>query len=222
MTTKTNPQPPSKHTSFWKIASLILLTVILSVTITIGLVVFVFTPDQFTPVTLDKQEQQVLDQKLARIDPAINPESKPDRQPITPTPYTEEGANRVIELTEKELNALLANDPEMAQRLAIDLSDNLASLNLLIPVEPDAPILGGKTIKVTAGVEMRFANQRPVMILKGVSLWGVPLPNAWLGFNKNIDLVKEYGDEEGFWKGFAEGVEDIEVKEGKLRIKLKE
>jgi hypothetical protein len=68
---------------------------------------------------------------------------------------------------------------------------------------------------------MRIAEGRPVVILKGVSLWGVPLPNAWLGYNKNIDLIKEYGDR-GFWKAFADGVEEIEVKEGKLRIKLKE
>ena len=36
---------------------------------------------------------------------------------------------------------------------------------------------------------MRYANGRPVMVLKGVSVWGVPLPNAWLGNLKNIDLT---------------------------------
>jgi hypothetical protein len=39
---------------------------------------------------------------------------------------------------------------------------------------------------------------------------------------KNIDLVQEFGTERGFWQAFADGVEVIEVKEGKLRIKLKE
>ncbi|MFC1362733.1 MAG: arginine N-succinyltransferase, partial [gamma proteobacterium symbiont of Ctena orbiculata] len=30
------------------------------------------------------------------------------------------------------------------------------------------------------------------------------------------------GDEQGFWAGFAEGVENIRVEEGELKIKLKE
>ncbi|MDH3378077.1 MAG: arginine N-succinyltransferase, partial [Gammaproteobacteria bacterium] len=52
------------------------------------------------------------------------------------------------------------------------------------------------------------------------SIMGVPLPNAWLGGIKNIDLVREYGDE-GFWKAFDAGVEEVSVDEGRLRIVLK-
>ncbi len=62
---------------------------------------------------------------------------------------------------------------------------------------------------------------KPVM-LKGVSLWGVPIPNAWLGGIKNVDLVEKFGDESGFWELFAAGVENIRVEEGNLSIKLKE
>ena len=51
---------------------------------------------------------------------------------------------------------------------------------------------------------------------------GVPVPNAWLGGLKNIDLVSEFGDTQGFWKSFAEGVDNIRVEEGKLVVKLKE
>ena len=61
-----------------------------------------------------------------------------------------------------------------------------------------------------------------MVVLKGVSVWGVPLPNAWLGGMKNIDLVQEFGTEQGFWQAFADGVEEIEVKEGKVRVRLKE
>ncbi|MFA7593574.1 MAG: hypothetical protein WCY26_07530, partial [Thiohalobacteraceae bacterium] len=61
-----------------------------------------------------------------------------------------------------------------------------------------------------------------VVVLKGVSLMGVPLPNAWIGGLKNIDLVQEFGAEQGFWKAFADGVEDIRVEDGRLKITLKE
>jgi len=38
---------------------------------------------------------------------------------------------------------------------------------------------------------------------------GVPIPNAWLGGIKNIDLVKEFGADKGFWKTFSDGVENL-------------
>lgn len=82
--------------------------------------------------------------------------------------------------------------------------------------------MGGKTLKVSAGTELAYANGRPIVILKGVSVWGVPIPNAWLGNLKNVDLVKEFGGDEGFWKTFAEGIEDIHIVEGELKIKLLE
>jgi hypothetical protein len=61
-----------------------------------------------------------------------------------------------------------------------------------------------------------------VVVLKGISLMGVPIPNAWLGGMKNIDLVAEFGGDPGFWKSFAAGVNNISVSEGKLFIELKE
>ena len=63
---------------------------------------------------------------------------------------------------------------------------------------------------------------KPVVVLKGVSIMGVPIPNAWLGGMKNVDLVREFGGQEGFWKSFSDGVEYIRVEEGNLKVKLKE
>ena len=104
----------------------------------------------------------------------------------------------------------------------IDLTDNLASVKLLVDLDPDFPFLGGKTLKVSSGTELSYTDNRPVVVMKGVSVWGVPIPNAWLGGLKNIDLVKEFGSSEGFWKSFAEGIEDIRVEDGKLLIQLAE
>jgi hypothetical protein len=61
-----------------------------------------------------------------------------------------------------------------------------------------------------------------VVILRGISVMGVPLPNAWLGGLKNIDLIDVFGTDPGFWKSFADGVDAIEVREGNLRFVLKE
>ena len=141
---------------------------------------------------------------------------------LKPERYTEAGASREVRFSERELNGLLASNTDMARKLAIDLSDQLVSAKLLVPVDPDFPVLGGKTLRVNAGVEMAYREARPIVILKGVSIMGVPVPNAWLGGLKNIDLVSEFGDTQGFWKSFSEGVDNIRVEEGKLVVKLKE
>ncbi|MCW8973860.1 MAG: arginine N-succinyltransferase [Gammaproteobacteria bacterium] len=221
MTTEVQQNAQLKPVSPWKVIGLIILTVVLSVGITLSAVYLAIFPMEFKPVTLNQKEEQVLEQKLQRLDPTARRSTNDEQATLTPEPYSEEGASREIALTEKELNALLAKNTDLAHRLVIDLSEDLASAKLLVPLDPELPLLGGKTLKLTAGAEVRITEGRPVVILKGVSLWGVPMPNAWLGNNKNIDLIQEYGDR-GFWKAFAEGVEEIEVKEGKLRIKLKE
>ena len=69
---------------------------------------------------------------------------------------------------------------DLAERLVIDLADDVASAKLLIDLDPDFPFLGGKTLKVNAGAELAYENSRPIVVLKGVSVWGVPIPNAWL------------------------------------------
>ena len=89
-------------------------------------------------------------------------------------------------------------------------------------LEEDFPVLGGKTLRLNAGVEMAYAGEKPVIVLKGVSVMGVPIPNAWLGNLKNVDLVNEFGADRGFWKSFSEGVDNIRVEEGQMKIKLRE
>ena len=140
---------------------------------------------------------------------------------MQPERYSETNANREIILTERELNALLAKNTDLATRLAIDLSQDLASAKLLIPLDEEFPLLGGETLKVTAGLEMSYRGERPVVALRGISLWGVPIPNAWLGNMKNVDLVQEFGDQEGFWSAFADGIDEVEIGDGQLRVKLK-
>lgn len=204
---------------------IMLITVILSVVATVLVINYVLFPKKFDPVELNQREQSTLNQKLRRFGlPTLNSDTKDSNQSnaLEPEPYTEEGARREVSFSEKELNAMLANNTDLADKMAIDLSENLASAKLIIPLDPDFPVLGGKTLKVSAGAELAFREQRPVVILKGVSVWGVPIPNAWLGNLKNVDLVREFGGDEGFWKSFADGIEHISVSEGKLIVKLKE
>jgi hypothetical protein len=184
---------------------------------------------KFTPTVLTLKERKALDSKLAEIETTADKASAVPKKrrhdkgtSLKPEAYSGEGAEREISLTEKELNALIANNPEVAQRVAIDLSDNLVSVKLVVPIDEEIPVLGGKTLRLNMGVILRYENERPVVALKGISLGGIPLPNAWLGNLKNKNLVKEFGTETGFWKLFSGGVADLKVKRGHILIKLKE
>lgn len=181
---------------------------------------------KFTPVALSRQEREVLTSKLARLQESGPLPGKEDRPrsggPLEPEPYSEEGANREIRLTERELNGLIANSPDVAERVAIDLSDDLVSVKLVVPVDDEIPVLGGKTLKVHMGLAIRYEGTKRVIALQGVSLGGIPLPNAWLGYLKNVNLLEEFGTEDGFWKIFSEGVKTIQVRQGHLRITLRE
>lgn len=210
------------------------------VTLVLGTLVarYVLFPERFEPVQLDAAEQQVLDDKLASLGVQADRAAGADRFAprseefdaqgrLRPEPYREAAGPREVHFDERELNAIIARDPELARRLAVDLSRDLVSAKLLVPLPPDLPVMGGQTLRLTAGAEVREVaapdgGTRLAVIVTGVSLWGVPLPNAWIGGLKGVDLVEQFGNDPGFWQALAEGVESVQVEEGELVLRLAE
>jgi len=220
-----------------QVLGLIVIAIIITAGVTFLVFKTYFFPSEFKPVTLNAVEEKVLAAKLENFDlieagvtsHRYNVPDKPSKShrfdsnaPLEPEPYSEKGVKREIEFTERELNGLLAKNTDLAKKLAIDLSDDLISAKLLLPVDEDFPILGGKILRLRSGMVIAYNNRKPVVILKGITIMGVPIPNAWLGGIKNIDLVEKFGGDKGFWKTFSDGVEDIKVEDGLLKIKLKE
>lgn len=226
---------PRRRFSGLQVLGIIGLVILLTAGVTFWLLrTYVYAKD-FRPVELSQKEQRTLDTKLRQI--GVEPmellpnadrgdtkdEDRVDEDGnLVPERYSEDPEKRDIQLSERELNALIASNPDLARRFAIDLSKNLASAKLIVPVDPDMPFLGGKTLRFKAGLELNYRDAKPIVILRGVSVMGVPVPNAWLGNLKNVDLVEQFSGTSGFWKRFADGVELIEIDEGKLHIKLKE
>ena len=231
----------------------LLLIILATMLVTAGLTFFVIRtyifPSPMTPVTLNAQEEQKLDQKLTQLGWQVDARTqvpstasghsdssgqnapinsnhnndKPinDKGELTPQAYREYDADRQVSFSEKEVNAMIGRNPDFAQRVAIDFSNNLASATMLIPIPKDFPVMAGEILRVNTGLDIRLdANRRPVVALVGVSLMGVPIPNAWLGNMKNVNLVSEFGDR-GFWNTFADGVEDVQIRDGELYIKLR-
>lgn len=228
--TEDNTLPPRRGFSGSQVAVFIVVAML----ITAGVCFWIFrtyiSPSDFKPVALSSSEQTTLDSKLRLL--GLNPRDLlPNAERgdpvesegrLTPEKYQEDPAKRDIRMSEKELNAIIASNPEVAKRFAVDLSDNLASAKMLIPVDPDFPVMGGKILRVNTGLELAYRDNQPIVKLRGVSIMGVPVPNAWLGNLKNVDLVEQFGSDPGFWSAFSAGVGLIEIEDGQLHIKLKE
>ncbi len=234
MTDSTHTHDRGRRFSWLQLFGMLALTMLATVFATVWIVRAYVFPAKLKPVALSVGEERVLEEKLTRLEgfaefkkregvraaPGSQPQLGSER--LQPERYNEEDAEREITFNEREVNALVARNSDLAERVAIDLADNLVSAKLLVALDPDFPFMGGKTLRLNAGVEMAYANGRPIVVLKGLSIMGVPIPNAWLGGIKNIDLVERFGGNEGLWKAFAAGVEALEVRDGSLRIKLKE
>lgn len=216
-----------------QVALIVLIAMLLTAGLSYWLIRTYVIPTDFKPVALSASEQTELDGKLrvlgfnpldllpgAERETPVAAVDKDGR--LIPEKYEENAQKRHVRMNERELNALVASNPELARRFAVDLSNDLASAKLLIPMDPDFPVMGGKTLRVNAGLEIAYRDEKPVVKLRGISIMGVPLPNAWMGNLKNVDLVEEFGGGPGFWNSFAAGVQLLEVNDGQLHIQLKE
>lgn len=232
MTTPTSDPAPSKFRfSGLQVLGIIALVIVISVGLTTWWVTSNIYAAPFSPTQLTPTEQKTLDVKISRLTEETpspktsktitTPPAAPD-EPLTPEPYHEDDAQREIRLSEREVNALIAKDRETAKHVAVDLADNLVSLKLLIPMDPEFPILGGKTLRVNVGVVLKYENGKPVVAIRGMSLGGIPIPKSWWGDIKNVNLVEEFSSEGGFWDQFSKGVEKINIQEGQLRVELNE
>ena len=226
MDTPQTEKPAERRFGWLHVFGFVSLAVVLTVLATAWILRTYVFPREFRPVALTDKEEKVLDDKLERLEGFGRTRARASGDEpagrLEPEPYSERDADRQIELSERELNALVARSPDLARRLAIDLGDGLVSAKLLVPLDEDFPVLGGRTLRLHAGVALDYTDGRPAVVLKGLSIMGVPMPNAWLGGLKNIDLVREFGGKPGAWKAFAAGVEGLEVSEGRLHIRLKE
>ncbi|MGJ8669746.1 MAG: hypothetical protein ACSHXK_09680 [Oceanococcus sp.] len=223
-TESTNAVAPNKKGGGCRLFLIVFSAVLLATLLSAFLIKLYLFPGAFKPVELKNKEKLELNQKLRRLgyqDQAFVTRAG-STGTLEPQAYSEEGASREIRFSERELNGLLAKNTDLASKLAIDLADDLASARLVLPLDPDFPFFGGQTLRMSAGVQAQYRNGKPVIRLRGISVWGVPLPNAWLANTKNVDLIAEYGDQDGFWRAFADGVDEISIQDGNLFVRLKE
>lgn len=202
----------------------LLLTVLL---VAAGLrIYYLMQAERETAVMLSPAERETLDEKLAVLQEAsvraasetAAPEARtaPGRETApAPEVYDEDPERRYLRFTERELNAAIARDPALAGRAAVRLSPERVSTSFVVDVPEDLPMLGGRRVRVQAGLQVTTEGDRVQARLLGVSVAGVPLPNAWLAGFKGRDLL-----EGSALSALGAGIESVEVGDGWVAVRL--
>ncbi len=199
--------------SRWPFVLLALLAVLLLV----GGLVWWFTRP-IRPVVLSPEEKATVEAKLASIQsPAGVPVTPPPAG--VPEPVYERGKKDVI-LTEREINGLLNANTDLGQTLSFQFGTDAVLARYETDLDPDLPFLGGRKFKARAKFIVSEASGQPALIIDDLTIWGISLPNEWLGGVKGRNLLGEMlGSENG---GRLPGVESFSVRPGQLVIKLAE
>lgn len=199
MSSETSPTPDlptkakSKSSCLLVAAGVFLLVVILL----IGGWLLMNRPIQ--PVVLSQEESQLVEAKLQE-----------------PEPGYERGSKEIV-LTEREINGLLHRNTNLGDKLKLELVDGAIHARIDTDLDEDLPMLGGKRFKARARFLVESETGAPALVLDDLSLWGVSLPNDWLGGIKGQDLLGEIlgGSSIG-------GVDSFRVERGRVVIRLKE
>ncbi len=216
-----NPDSKPRSLSFKTVAVIVILAIFVSVAATLLVVRVWFFPTSIKPVDLNQQEEMVLNAKLDVLKAQDIPDENSIYEPSSGA-YAERPQDRILYFTQRELNAMIARNPDLARKVSVHLSDRLISANMIVTLPDDFPVFGGRTVRISSGLHVDYQQGRPVITVEGVSIMGVPVPGAWLGGIKGRDLTAFYAEDEGFWSVFAQGVKDLNVEDGRLRVELAE
>lgn len=158
------------------------------------------------PVVLTAQEKQVLEQKVETI-------RRSDSAPAEPV--YEKGVREII-LTERELNGLLHENTNLGGSVSMQLATGAVHARIQTDLDPDLPFIGGRKLKARARFLIHDTAGKPGLVLDDLTVWGISLPNDWLGGLKGQNLLdKTLG-------GGIAGVEEFRIEPGRMVIRLKE
>ena len=159
-------------------------------------------PIQATVLT--PPEKTKLEQKLAAVEQANDdPEYVPGEKEIV--------------LTERELNGLIHENTALGDQLKLELAKDAVHARISADIPDDFPIMAGKKLKGKARFVVKDQAGSPALILEDLTIWGISLPNAWLGDMKGQNLLGNLISPSG---PSLAGVEDISVSNRTLVIKL--
>jgi hypothetical protein len=168
------------------------------------------------PVSLTQKEQQTLDAKVHVLESTAAPATQP-----AASPGEEE---RTLVITAREINAYLAGQ-NLGDSVKIDLGRDSISATVLVPVPEDAgvPLLSGTTLRLSLALGAHMdENKKVALQVRDIRVGGVPLPNAWLGGIKGVNLTEETLQNDPAIQRFLAGIQSLSITPDGLRVVLAE
>jgi len=165
-----------------------------------------FYPSPLQPVSLTTAEKAEFDHKLKTLnDPAAIPDDE---------------ADRTLLITEREVNAYLAQQ-QLGETVQVAFGDGNVSAALIIAVPHDSPMLPGQKVRVrfTFGTSLTPEHKLSLK-LDDLSLGGISLPNSWIGDIKGVDLVAQNVETDPVLQKFLAGIQSLDIRNGTLRLVL--
>jgi len=202
-------QPPALPAR--KISPLVIVLVIFAVIVIALAGLYWWNNRPIQPVLLSSQEKVVVEAKMDALQNPANPAE----------PTYEKGSKEII-LTERELNGLLNENTALGKAVKFELATNAILARVDTDLDPDLPIFGGKRLKARARFLVSEVPGQASFILDDVTVWGISLPNDWLGGLKGRDLLGEVLAGGQTTSGKFPGVEEFKVEAGQLKIRLAE
>lgn len=165
-----------------------------------------------TPVQLSETELETMQGKVEQLHASSLPEKE------QPSRY--EPGGKHIEFTERELNGLLNEHTELADRLKFQIDRDALNAYLNVPIPEDSAILPGKTLKMRARLEVNFNTEHPELRVADVTIYAISIPDAWLGGIKQRNLATElFGTDK---QSVLSGIKSLKLERGKLALELDE
>jgi hypothetical protein len=196
--------PPAIRPRNGKRTVLLTLTLVTLLVITTAAAIYWWTNRPITPTILDTSEQRALDNKIEAVqERTYNPGEK------------------LLTLTEREVNALFHHNTGLGDKVRFELAHNAIHARVNTELDQDLPIIGGRTLKAKARFKLTDAENNPAIIVDDLTIWGISLPNAWLADIKGQNLISNLGIDLSENK-IAQGIEDISVNHEKITIRLAE
>lgn len=163
-----------------------------------------FYPSPITPVSLTAAEKEEFDSKLQTLN----------------NPAAAEEANRTILVSEREVNAYLAQQ-QLGENVEVKFGEGNVSAAVIFQAPEDFPIFPNQKIRLrfTFGTSLTPEHKLSLK-LDDLSLGGISLPNSWIGDIKGVDLVAENVEHDPALQKFLAGIKSMDIHNGTLRLVL--
>jgi len=172
------------------------------------------------PVVLSPGEISTVEAKLAVIQ-GVEPTTPIPAATASgfPEPSYQPGKKEIL-LTDREINGLLNLNTDLGRSLSFEFGAGVLLARFETDLDPDLPLLGGRRFKAQARFLITEPSGRPSFVIDDLTIWGISLPNEWLGNLKGRNLLEEIlGASQS---DHLPGVQSFTIEPGQITIRLKE